>query len=914
MADQYVLDKSPRMTPGAQMTPINPAFGAAGRFPGQRPQQNMGGTDGRANIVGNGAQPPTIYERTAPPQPPNVISDVNIDRNWFTPLQPVAPFGPPYVNSTRVFDYNVGFNIDFLPARVTLFGMLRTMAQSWGVLATVIEKRKDQLLRMPWKIVNKADPKIETPHCKELTEFFKKPDRINRFDPWMKMLLHDLFIIDAPALHVWRSLGSTPYAIEILDGATIKPLIDDAGRRPAFPNPAFQQIIKGLPMVNLTDQELIYSPSRPRPFMPVYGYSPVEQIMMEVLQGIRKTIYATKYWDEGTIPDLIITVPEAWTPNQIAAFQAMFDAMMSGNLAFKSKVRFMPGGMKPFDLKGANGEALKTDQDEWLTRIVCFAFDISPQPFVREMNRATAETAEESAAKHGLFPLMKWVKDAIMNPLIQEEIGFNYPDVEFVWQDEPEIDEEKRMKVNTGYTNNAVMTINEARETMKLKPITGGDELIVNSRMGPVPLVEAIEAARASAKHTAENPGLAHGVGPDGQPLPRPLDPNQRDDEEDDDNNPPRGAKKKPGVGQKAAIPFFFKRGRKYRRAAAPMPTRREAQIARKEARAQIAVILGQLSESVQRQLRAQAAKEAVAKAEKKTPAQRAMEIVAQLDLSELFGVIGAIDPALKAIATDAAFYAIAAVGLEKDEKIVDVVNERAVAIARDRAAELVGMRYNEQGKLVQAARAEFRIDETTRDMLRTVIADGLERNIGLDKIADDIGSTFAFSHARADTIAYTEVMRANSEASLESYKVAQDAGVEILKEWLNGPKPCPICIANEQEGPIELSKDFSSGDETPPAHPNCECALAPVLAEDDLKAYAQATGFTCEVIERGAEIDKAVKISKRQAKYVDKSRKPEHCEVCTMFRAGRASAGSCTAVMGAISPNAYCKMFDPKG
>ena len=55
---------------------------------------------------------------------------------------------------------------------------------------------------------------------------------------------------------------------------------------------------------------------------------------------------------------LIVTVPENWGPRQIAMFQAHCDAMLSGNLKLKSKIRFLPSGMKPFDIKNASGESL----------------------------------------------------------------------------------------------------------------------------------------------------------------------------------------------------------------------------------------------------------------------------------------------------------------------------------------------------------------------------------------------------------------------------------------------------------------------------------------------------------------------------------------------------------------------------
>ncbi len=43
--------------------------------------------------------------------------------------------------------------------------------------------------------------------------------------------------------------------------------------------------------------------------------------------------------------------------------------------------------------------------DEWLARLCCFAFSVSPQPFVRMVNRATAETAQDQAASEGLAPV-----------------------------------------------------------------------------------------------------------------------------------------------------------------------------------------------------------------------------------------------------------------------------------------------------------------------------------------------------------------------------------------------------------------------------------------------------------------------------------------------------------------------------
>jgi hypothetical protein len=47
---------------------------------------------------------------------------------------------------------------------------------------------------------------------------------------------------------------------------------------------------------------------------------------------------------------------------------------------------------------------LKDDFDEWLAWVVCFAFSLPPTAFVKQTNRATAETQQETATTEGLVP------------------------------------------------------------------------------------------------------------------------------------------------------------------------------------------------------------------------------------------------------------------------------------------------------------------------------------------------------------------------------------------------------------------------------------------------------------------------------------------------------------------------------
>jgi hypothetical protein len=418
-------------------------------------------------------------------------------------MQPVWPFGPPGYTVPREWNFPVGYNLNYVNARMELMGTLRGMRSSWGVLSTVIETRKDQLLRLPWTIQQRGKPRGTSKGVDAVRKFFRRPDGKLSYSQWSRKLLDDLFVIDAPTLYMDRDRGGRLQGVPVLDGATIFPLIDDVGRRPDSQmsvspegvsyterQPAFQQIIYGLPMVNMSEDELIYAMMRPRPEMPMFGYSQVEQVMIEATEAIRKTFYQSEFWRSGSIPELIITVPDVWTPRQIAAFQAHFDAVLSGQLTLKSKVRFVPGGMKPFDIKNASGESLWSQRDELLVRLVCYAFSVSPTPFVHQTNRATANQAQQSSEEEGLYPTMSYWKDDIMDTIIQEKLGCD--DIEFVYLPRTEADQEKQSKIHQVQLHDGVRTINEVREELGLEPVDDGNALLIYTAANVVRLDQVI--------------------------------------------------------------------------------------------------------------------------------------------------------------------------------------------------------------------------------------------------------------------------------------------------------------------------------------------------------------------------------------------------------------------------------------
>jgi hypothetical protein len=115
-------------------------------------------------------------------------------------------------------------------------------------------------------------------------------------------------------------------------------------------------------------------------------------------------------------------------------------------------------------------------------------------------------------------------------------------------------------------------------------------------------------------------------------------------------------------------------------------------------------------------------------------------------------------------------------------------------------------------------------LDATTLKTVADAVAYGIEQRLGVAGTAHLIKELVAgMSTSRAETIATTEMADAMSQAFL---KKLSNNDVEY-KQWILGPDPCEVCIDNADASPIPVDEDFPSGDDAPPAHPNCVCALA---------------------------------------------------------------------------------------
>lgn len=412
--------------------------------------------------------PPGIVARVA--QGVRYIVGGRTPNAWMGPGEPMLPQAQQVKG--RAFDYPVAVNIHYQPRGNEAIGFpeLRALADNYDLLRLVLETRKDQIAALDWTIQPRDKKTKPGDKAKAITDFLRFPDKEHDWSTWTRLVIEEMLVIDALTIYPRANRGGGVYALEVFDGATIKRLIDADGRTPVAPSPAYQQILHGVPAVDYTRDELIYWQRNPRAHR-IYAMSPVEQIIMTVNIALRRQLSQLEYYTEGSIPDAIAGVPQDWDADKIAQFQGIFDRMLAGDTAARRRVTFVPGDLKWQKTR----EALVKDEfDEWLARIVCFAFSIPATPFVKQVNRSQAEQAQATALQEGLGPFKQNMK-GLMDFILATRL--DAPDHEFKWDSgEQEQDPLTRAQINVQYVGAGILTVDEVRSEIGREPLPKAPE------------------------------------------------------------------------------------------------------------------------------------------------------------------------------------------------------------------------------------------------------------------------------------------------------------------------------------------------------------------------------------------------------------------------------------------------------
>jgi len=180
-------------------------------------------------------------------------------------------------------------------------------------------------------------------------------------------------------------------------------------------------------------------------------------------------------------------------------------------------------------------------------------------------------------------------------------------------------------------------------------------------------------------------------------------------------------------------------------------------------------------------------------------------EILDAVDDGDWFAIADTLTPAMSQAFEDAGYEEITAAGVSAADaaSLFEVVDKGAEKYAEEHSAELISG-----------------LEDTTRDSIRGTIEDAITEGWSKPELELELQNNFAFSEARANLIAHTELAMAHSRGRID---VATEAGA-TGKKWLlsddhDYEDECNDCA---DAGVVDMDEDFDdNGNDFPPAHPN---------------------------------------------------------------------------------------------
>lgn len=810
------------------------------------------------------------------------------------PLDPTRPSGRA---EPRLWEYPVSWNLPGdLSGRAVPWRTLRD-ASRVPLVRAAITARKDEVAGLEWDItlapravdqamtdqpgVSRLDVEADLrnrlrDHITRARAFWAVPDRGNglTFTEWISQALEEHLVLDALPIYPRMTLGGQMYSLEIVDGATIKPLLDHRGGRPLPPQPAYQQIIHGFPRGEFTADtsdmggalvipdayradQLIYVRREVRVATP-YGLSSVEKCLLDLDLWMKRQGWLRSEYDEGVMPAgwfVNEQTGDTWTPGQVAEYERLFNDLHVGSTAERMRYRMLPPGIKPAETSGHDiAEMYKPEFDLHLMKLVGMHFAVTAHElgFPEQTGiggAGHAEGQDRLNQRKGRLPLLRWLA-AVLTDISRAHLQLP-PELEFHWlgveDEDGDTDEPSTLeKIAAG-----LMTLNEGRDEdgRARYGFSEADKPAIIAS-GQVQFLEGIEQRQAEQQEAEAEVARARlGGGQDGKP----------EDDAPGDEEPDQAKAAEAGT---------------YHRWAARNPTPARRFTAKHLTVADLDVygvdpdrivaagggVLGKglwpgwgpdldLIRAVTPRLQEAANRgvDVAALAAAWVAYQQGQAATGQQPVGDALAA-AAVTWVTGRVLTALANAFMAPLGLlSRAAWLLGATSARAVLgehtegpgtrPSTGRMDEMDADRPAAELRDLAEQVAATVADRVARDLAGHTEATRAARDFGApEPTVEDLTARLEVTvggRAAAERIAVTETSRYISTASETNYAAF---GV-TRKRWIVAPdqRVCPRCDANAAQGAIEVGTAFSSGDLNPPAHPRCRCALLPLVDLADL-------------------------------------------------------------------------------
>ena len=365
--------------------------------------------------------------------------------------------------------------------------------------AALNEVEKSKAIRWIFKAARRQITYVAQQHCEQVRPIFEKPNTSaeTSLRALQELVVNDLLIYDAGVIVKNPSANGKLAEMYTVPGHQIKLYRNEDRTTPQPPEPAYVWEDQGIMRAEFTNDELLYIMMNPT--HDGYGKSPLEIAAFIITASLYAEQYNIDYFKNSNVPPGILNLGKEITEDQRRAFQSLWDNEVQGRAGGLHRMLFMAGSdtAKFIPLQNlSNREQQMMEYLNWTVSIKCACYGLTPQDigFTQDFkgmgSGGVAEIQKTLTESRGIGTVLQLLEQYYNAEIVKSE--YDFTDVKFEWLQDDDSDNEKAGPIDIADINAGVLTRNERRNKLGLKPAPGGDILTILNANGLVP-VEALK-------------------------------------------------------------------------------------------------------------------------------------------------------------------------------------------------------------------------------------------------------------------------------------------------------------------------------------------------------------------------------------------------------------------------------------
>ena len=331
-------------------------------------------------------------------------------------------------------------------------------------------------------------------HTLDVKQIFEHPNPANSsFRSLLELVLEDLLVFDAGAIVKNYDYYGNLAELYTIPAQHIRLYRNDDGTVPEPPQPAYSFEPQGFEQVKYSNDELVYIVANPQ--HEGYGLSPLSIASYIIMGSLYADEYNMDYFKHSNIPPGIINLGHDITEEQVKEFKGMWEQELRGQGGMhkivvtggSDKLQFIP--VRP----GNNRDMQMMEYIKWTAKIKCACYGLSLQDIgltdgLGGLGGGGVANVQKSLSQaRGIRSILNLLESYINQEIVKTDYSFK--DVKFEWNYEEGKDSIQQAQVDKLDIDNGVISINERRKKLGIKPIDGGDiHMIKSNPAGFVPV------------------------------------------------------------------------------------------------------------------------------------------------------------------------------------------------------------------------------------------------------------------------------------------------------------------------------------------------------------------------------------------------------------------------------------------